>query len=51
MGGSKTLRCPYQNTFTKVILFPSIESALNVSKISTFKVSNKFLENKMSKLG
>ncbi len=29
----------------------SIESTLNVSKMSTFKVSNKFLENKMSKFG
>ncbi len=29
----------------------SIESTLNVSKVSTFKVSNKFLENKMSKFG
>ena len=31
--------------------FVSIESTLNVSKMSTFKVSNKFLENKMSKFG
>ncbi len=31
--------------------FMSIESTLNVSKVSTFKVSNKFLENKMSKFG
>ncbi len=27
--------------------FMSIESTLNVSKVSTFKISNKFLENKM----
>ncbi len=31
--------------------FMSIESTLNVSKVSTFKVSNKFLENKMSTFG
>ncbi len=48
--GSKTLRCPHQKKFTKVI-FMSIESTLNVSKVSTFKVSNTFLENKMSKFG
>ncbi len=27
--------------------FMSIESTLNVSKVSTFKVSNKFLDNKI----
>ncbi len=27
------------------------ENTLNVSKVSTFKVSIKFLENKMSKFG
>ncbi len=31
--------------------FMSIESTLHVSKVSTFKVSNMFLENKMSKFG
>ncbi len=31
--------------------FMSIESTLNVSKVSTFMVLNMFLENKMSKFG
>ncbi len=31
--------------------FMSIESTLNVCKMSTFKVSNMFLENKISKFG
>ncbi len=31
--------------------FISIECTLNASKVSTFKVSKKFLENKMSKFG
>ncbi len=31
--------------------FMSIKSTLNVHKMSTFKVSNTFLENKMSKFG
>ncbi len=31
--------------------FMSTQSTINVSKVSTFKVSNKFLENKMSKCG
>ncbi len=31
--------------------FISIESTLNVSKVSTFKVSKKLLENKMSTFG
>lgn len=31
--------------------FMSTESTLNVNKVSTFKVSNKFLKNKVSKFG
>ncbi len=47
--GSKTLICPHQKKFTKSD-FMSIESTVNISKVSIFKVSN-FLENKMSTFG
>ncbi len=41
--GSKTLRRPHQKMYESD--FRSIKSTLNVSKVSTFKVTNRFLEN------
>lgn len=48
--GSKTFKFLHQKNFDKSD-FTYIESTLNASKFSTFKVSNKSWENKMSKCG
>ncbi len=40
-------KCPHQNTFYT----SDLESTLNASKLSAFRVSNKFWESEMAKFG
>ncbi len=44
--GANKFKCPHQNTFYT----SDLESTLNASKLSTFRVSNKFWESEMAKI-